>query len=221
MREKVTTCLISQMVTCASALDEMAKDETGHTVIAELCSSISPTATPPLTNGMTATTKIKVKVSFTIKNVDLTDLSRDDHSSMTSNFEEKIAANAGVDKHQVTVTLIDGSIIVIAEILVDGEAQAAKVTLEMTKPEKKAELQAAIKASPVLKKVIEAKGKTVDDLEMSTPQTVYHATPTTRNPWPTDQPKATTIAIAVAEFAAPRAAAPFLTMVISAIALCA
>lgn len=63
------------------------------------------------------------------------------------------------------------------------------------------------------KTAIEAKGTTVDDLETSTPQT--------KTSPPTTTTAEAAVALAIADFAAPLAAAPVLAMITSTIALCA
>merc|ERR1719379_2973355 len=122
----------------------------------------------PATTDTATTPQTVVENSFKIEGIDLADLSADDQAAMVSGQQESIAKAAGVTKDKVTVTLEAGSINVKALIKV-LKSKVAALEKKMKSPEAKKAIQAGIKASPVLKKAVEAKGKTMDDLKVSDP----------------------------------------------------
>jgi len=124
---------------------------------------------PDATTVTTTTTATKVEVSFTVKGVALDELSDDDKTTMKGNFAKSVAKTAGVSEDKVTVALVAGSIVVKSTIDVDDPSQATALKDTLAKPEAAAAMTATAKASPVLKKALEAKGKTIDDLEVTAP----------------------------------------------------
>jgi hypothetical protein len=178
--------------------------------------SAAPTE-PGATTVTTTTTATKVEVSFTVKGVALDELSDDDKTTMKGNFAKSVAKTAGVSEDKVTVALVAGSIVVKSTIDVDDPSQATALTETLAKPEAAAAMTATAKASPVLKKALEAKGKTIDDLEVTAP-TATAVTVT----MPPPAPPATTTAGPTggdASLAETVKAVPVLAMVAASIAL--
>jgi len=121
---------------------------------------------PAAAAAVTTTTKTKVETSVTVKGVNLDDLSEEDQTMMKGDFQDTVAMAAGVLKDKVTIILVAGSIIVKAVIEVDDPSQATAITKAMAKPEAIAALTVTAKVSLELNKALEAKGKTMDDLEV-------------------------------------------------------
>lgn len=213
--EEVLGCMM-EAPACEATLEGMMMDEDAVKVIDDSCSDAG------LTEFAETKPQTVVENSFKIEGIDLADLSADDQAAMVSGQQESIAKAAGVTKDKVTVTLEAGSINVKALIKVLKSA-VAKLEKKMKSPEAKKAIQAGIKASPVLKKAVKAKGKTMDDLKVSEPVVTKKTLPPKKaaKPKGTPQPKATTTkaAAAVADIAAPVEATPVLAMVAATIAL--
>jgi len=231
--QTTVTCVVENMAgDCGPVATMLAADTDTVTELKTTCdidvmaaagggeaSSAAPTE-PGATTVTTTTTATKVEVSFTVKGVALDELSDDDKTTMKGNFAKSVAETAGVSEDKVTVALVAGSIVVKSTIDVDDPSQATALTETLAKPEAAAAMTATAKASPVLKKALEAKGKTIDDLEVTAPT----ATTVTVTMPPPAPPAATATTTAGptggdASLAETVKAVPVLAMVAASIAL--
>jgi len=164
--EEALTCMMEEP-TCGAMLASMMQNEEDAKKVEEVCGDTGMSKITATTVTAT-TTQTFVESSFKIEGIDLADLSADDQAAMVSGQQESIAKAAGVTKDEVTVTLEAGSINVKALIKVLKDMVAA-LEKKMKSPDAKLAIYQGVKKSPVLKKAVEAKGKTMDDLKVSEP----------------------------------------------------
>jgi hypothetical protein len=212
----VLGCLM-QETACEAMAADMSKDPE-IIKIQEACGSASgptPAPSPDATTVTTTTTKTIIEHSFTIKGITLAELDETAQTNMKADLQTSVAAAAGVSKDKVAVTLEAGSIVVKSQIEASSPTAAATISGAVQSDSFKAGLTAGVKNQPDLKKAVEAKGGSMDDLEVSDPVVAT----VTVTPAP---PPATTQAANAggdASFAAPVEATPVLAMVAATIAL--
>jgi len=230
--QTTVTCVVENMAgDCAAVAGMLAQDTDTVSELKKTCDidimaaaagggEATPTE-PGATTVTTTTTATKVEVSFTVKGVALDELSDDDKTTMKGNFAKSVAETAGVSEDKVTVALMAGSIVVKSTIDVDDPSQATALTETLAKPEAAEAMTATAKASPVLKKALEAKGKTIDDLEVTAPTAT--TVTVTMAPSPASSPSAATTTAGPtggdASLAETVKAVPVLAMVAASIAL--
>lgn len=193
------------------------------------------------TAAPTPATKTQIQVTFAIGNITVDEVSEANQTLLASYFQDEVANATGVPKVKVAVSMRMGrqkgcfyGLIVQSDIDVADDNEGAAVMAEMGKAEKQEMIKAAVKASPILKYLIEAKNHTVDHLGSCTPNMEAVSVVVADEMTVTIDPVATTVKASkgapattttgktavAADFAAPFAAAPVLAMVASTIALC-